>query len=421
MIATADSPEMVNDRPCVSAPRPGGTGTGHVSRVRKPASEHRPCFEGLGRSVEWDGTILAEPSICPSARELRGDVVRRPANSAPDRRAGAMTMPLNAPEGWSLGGGQPPAVIGFYLVPGFPLLSFSAAIDPLRQANRLTGRTLYRWVLISTDGAPVRSSAGVDVAVDGSIDTTPPCHLVIICAGLDTPRHYSGRMFTWLRRLRRQGCRLGAMSTGAYLIARAGLLDGRRCTVHWENTAEFQDAFPRCNLTRAIFSIDGPFITSSGGTVTLDMMLYLVEAAHGRPLAAAISEQLNHSRIRLTDEAQRMRPQAKFGITHAKLCEAIGLMEDNIETPVELAVIAGCIDLSRRQIERLFHTHLKETPSSFYARLRLERAHTLVSQSTLSLAEIARSCGYETLAHFGRMYRRRFGATPAQARRGRGP
>ncbi|MBB3770376.1 transcriptional regulator GlxA family with amidase domain [Angulomicrobium tetraedrale] len=325
-----------------------------------------------------------------------------------------------AADGWDLGGGAEPVVIGFYLVPGFPLLSVSAAIDPLRQANRLSGRTLYRWVLISADGGPVRSSAGVDVAADGSIDTAPPCHLVIVCAGLDTTAHYSRRLFSWFRRLRRQACRLGAISTGAYLLAQAGMLDGRRCAVHWEAAAEFQDAFPRCRLTRDIFSVDGPFITSSGGTVTLDMMLYIVEAAHGRPLAAAISEQLNHSRIRLNDEAQRMRPQAKFGITHANLCEVIRLMEEHIDAPLDLATLARRVALSRRQLERLFRTHLKDTPSGFYLRLRMERARTLITQSTLGLPEIARNCGYETLGPFGRMYRRQFGITPAQARRGAG-
>lgn len=329
-------------------------------------------------------------------------------------------VPLSEPSDpteWNLGGGAEPVTIGFYLVPHFPLLSFSAALDPLRQANRLSGRTLYRWVLISADGAAVKSSAAFDMPIDCSIDTAPRCDMVIICAGIDVTRNYNPRLLAWLRRLQRQSCRLGAISTGGYLLARAGLLDGRRCAIHWENAAEFQAFFPRCITTHEIFSVDGPFITSSGGTVTLDMMLYIVAASHGRALAAGISDQFNHSQIRPNDEAQRMRPEAKFGITNSKLCELIRAMEDSVDAPVDLSVLARRVNLSTRQIERLFRTHLNKTPSDFYLALRMVRARALVTQSSMALADIAQRCGYDSVSYFARTYRQQFGSSPSEARR----
>lgn len=308
-------------------------------------------------------------------------------------------------------------LIGLYLVPGFPLLSVSAAIDPLRQANRLAGQTLYRWILISEDGAAVTSSALIDLAADNSIETVPACDLVLICAGIDVDRHARGRPLAWMRLLSRRGCRLGALSTGSYLLAQAGLLEGRRCAVHWENASEFHEKFPTIHVTHEIFSVDGPFITSSGGTVTLDMMLHIIGASHGAGLAAAISDQFNHSKIRLHDEAQRMHPEAKFGINNAKLCDLIRMMEASVEAPLEVATVARRVGLSRRQVERLFRAHLGQTPSEFYLGLRMDRARTLVTQSTLGLADIARSCGYESAAYFSRIYRLQFGSSPAAVRR----
>ena len=326
-------------------------------------------------------------------------------------------MDFSSSADWNLANDSGTTTIGLYLVPQFPLLSFSAALDSLRQANRQSGRPLYRWVLISADGGPVTSSAAFDMPIDCSIDTAPRCDLVILCSGINVTHNYSPKLFAWLRRLHRQACRLGAISTAGFLLARAGLLEGRRCAVHWENATEFREAFPHCLMTHEIFSVDGPFITSSGGTVTLDMMLYIVAASHGRALAAAISDQFNHSQIRPHDEAQRMRPEAKFGITNSKLCELVQAMEDSVHAPVELSVLARRVGLSTRQVERLFRMHLDKTPSDFYLALRMMRARTLVLHTSMALCDIAQSCGYDTVSYFARTYRQHFGSSPSEARR----
>lgn len=305
-----------------------------------------------------------------------------------------------------------PISIGILLLRHFPFMTFGAALDPLRQGNRLAGRPVFKWTLISVDGAGVMASAGLTMPVDCSIDTMPHCDMVIVCAGLEHASHYSPRLFTWLRRLHRQGCVLGAISTAPFILARAGLLEGRRCAVHWEQLPLFQEEFPNCIVTNEIFAIDGLFVTCSGGTVTLDMMLYIVAACRGRPLAAAISDQFNHPEIRQQHDFQRMKPQSRFSIRHAKLADVITAMEDSIQDPVDLQVLARRVHLSTRQMERLFLLHLGKTPSAFYTGLRMARARDLILQTDLSISTVAQICGYMSTTHFARTYRAHFGVTP---------
>lgn len=311
-----------------------------------------------------------------------------------------------------------PLRVGFFLIPDFPMMTFGAALDPLRQANRIAGRRLYKWIFISTDGAPVHSSAGVPIPIDYSIADMPACDLVILCAGLNHAKAYRPAVFRWLKSLHGQGCVLGGICAGQFLIAKAGLLAGRRCAVHWELLAAFQEEFPRSVASNAIFAVDGPFITSSGGTVTLDMMLYVIAASKGRDIADAISDQFNHPEIRQQNSAQRLPAQTRFGIRNPKLLEIVKVMESSIQNPVDLQVLARRVQLSTRQIERLFIAHLRKTPSAFYAGLRMARAHDLILQTDLSIADVAEICGYMSVSRFGRMYRAHYGNTPKEVRDG---
>jgi transcriptional regulator GlxA family with amidase domain len=311
-----------------------------------------------------------------------------------------------------------PLRVGFFLVPDFPMMTFGAAVDPLRQANRIAGRALYKWNFLSIDGAPVHSSAGVPFPIDYSIVDMPPCDLVILCAGLNHTKAYKPAVFKWLRSVLGQGCVLGGICAGQFLIAKAGLLDGRRCAVHWELLAAFQEEFPRSVASNAIFAVDGPFITSSGGTVTLDMMLHVIAASKGRDIANAISDQFNHPEIRQQDSAQRLPAQMRFGIRNPKLLEIVKVMESSIQNPVDLQVLARRVQLSTRQIERLFVTHVGKTPSAFYAGLRMARAHDLILQTDLSISDVAEICGYMSAARFGRIYRAHYGSTPREVRQG---
>lgn len=314
-----------------------------------------------------------------------------------------------------------PIRIGFFLVPDYPLMTFAAALDSLRQGNRLAKRKIFEWVVISADGADARSSSGLTIPADCRAGEGARYHVVIVCAGINFTDSYDANIFAWLRRLYSEGCILGAVSTGVFYLAKAGLLEGRRCAVHWESLASFRSEFPKCFATDDIFVIDGRFLTSSGGTVTLDMMLCLIAAIEGRELAAQISDQFNHPRIRRQDDAQRMQPEDRFGIRNAKLGFVIRRMESSLSDPIEISELADSVKLSTRQLERLFRTNLNKSPSKFYIDLRMSRAKELLIRTDLAVAEIADVCGYESPSHFSRFYRQHFRESPAATRKADGP
>ncbi len=310
-----------------------------------------------------------------------------------------------------------PIRIGFFLIPDFPLMTFSAALDSLRQGNRLAKKTAFEWLLISADGGHVKSSSGLGFDADASMSGASRCDVVLLCAGINYTDAYDFNIFAWLRRIYSEGCILGAVSTAVFFLAKAGLLEGRRCAVHWESLASFRAEFPNCLATDDIFAIDGRFLTSSGGTVTLDMMLYLIAAVEGRDLASQISDQFNHPRIRRQSDVQRMDALDRFGIRNPKLGFVIRRMEATLNDPIEIAQLANSVAMSVRQLERLFQSSFNKSPSKFYIELRLLRARELLINTELAINTIADICGYESASHFSRFYRRHFKESPAVTRR----
>jgi AraC family transcriptional regulator, glycine betaine-responsive activator len=315
----------------------------------------------------------------------------------------------------------PAYTVGFYLVPDFPMMAFAAAIEPLRAANRLTGERLFEWRLYSRDGEPVRASNGIDIAVSGSIRDVVTPDLLLVCAGTRDAGTGDKEVQQWLRGLARSGTSIGGISLGAYALAYAGLLDGRRCALHWESLAAFAEQFPRIRTTTDIFVIDGDRCTCSGGTAALDMMLQVITARDGRALANDVSEQFIHPRIRGTRDQQRMAIQSRLGIANEKLIAAIALMESAGDEPREVADIAASVELSPRQLERLFAKYLHASPSRYYLQLRLDRARELLLQTTKPILDVALACGFASASHFSRCYRGVYGHRPSDERAAMAP
>ncbi len=309
-----------------------------------------------------------------------------------------------------------PEPVGFLLVPKFSLMAFTSALEPLRSANRMSGRNLYSWRVYSHDGGPVAASSGISMMPDAAISHLAHCPVMIVCAGLDVHLYREKEVFSWLRRLARQGARIGAICTGTYLLARAGLLDGYRCTLHWENVPGFVEEFPDIEVSTELFEIDRSRFTCSGGIAPLDMMLHLIALRHGHELAAAVSDQFIHDRIRAPSDDQRMTLQTRLGVRDAKLIRVISQMEANIEEPLSRVDLAASVGLSTRQLERLFHAHLGTTPKRHYLEIRLRRARQLLFHSGLSMLDVALACGFVSGSHFAKCYREHFGATPRQER-----
>ncbi len=311
--------------------------------------------------------------------------------------------------------------VSFLLVPNFSMSAFTAMIEPMRLANYTTGRTLYEWEILSRDGEPVIASNGVRVLADRGIAEAPHLENLVLCSGIDAQRFQDPAVFGWLRRWAREGTHVGALCTGAHVLAKAGLLNGYRCTIHWENLESFREEFPDLDIQPELFEIDRDRFTCAGGVAASDMMLTEIARRHGPDVAAAVSEQFMHERIREGHDNQRLPLQARLRISHPKLIQAIGEMERNVEEALTREEIAACVGLSRRQLERLFRRYLNTSPARYYLRLRLERARLLLTQSTMPVTEIAFACGFTSASHFSKCYRDMFTRTPRDERRARGP
>lgn len=316
---------------------------------------------------------------------------------------------------------QAPERFAFVLIPNFSLIAFASALEPLRLVNRQIGRELYSWQIVSQDGNPVRASNGVVVAVDQNVadvrlspgGTNPT---VILCSGAGAEHFHDRELFGWLRRADRAGATVGALCTGAHVLARAGLLKDYKCTIHWENLPGFIEDFPEIEVAADLFEVDRNRLTCSGGTAALDLMLHLIAEKHGHEVATKVSEQCLLDRIRQSHDHQRMPYRVRLGVHNPKLINAIEMMESNIEEPLNQEMLARYIGLSRRQLERLFRKHLGRTPAQYYLELRLERARHLLYQTSMPIMNVAFACGFVSASHFSTCYRQKYGRTPRAER-----
>ncbi|MCB9960054.1 MAG: GlxA family transcriptional regulator [Rhodospirillaceae bacterium] len=311
---------------------------------------------------------------------------------------------------------EAPQEFCYVLLRHFSMLAFTGAIEPLRAANSVSGLDFYRWRLASIDGQPVTASNGIPLVPDCALDEVERPDLILICAGMEPMETLTPPLINWLRRKARHGVPLAGIGTGAYAMAKAGLLDGYRCTVHWENMAGFQEIFPRLHVTANLFEIDRDRITCAGGTASLDLLLHLIGEQHGGDLRAAVSEWFLHTMARPSDAPQRMELRQRVGVSHSRLLAAIAEIEANIAEPLSRADLADRVGISARQLERLFRVHLDCTPSRYYLDVRLKRAKILLSQTSLSILEIAVACGFASASHFAKCYRAAFGRPPRQER-----
>ena len=313
--------------------------------------------------------------------------------------------------------GPPVESVGFLLIPGFALMSYAGAVEPLRAANQLSGKTLYKWWNAAPADKPALASNGAAVVPDfkfgadvGSLD------MMLVCAGGNPAAFNDRRTFSWLKKLAGRGVTLGGISGGPFILAKAGLLAGRRCTVHWEHVPALQEAFPDVQLTRSLFEFDGDRVTCSGGVAGLDMMVALITRDHGYELAAAVSDWLLHTHVREGARPQRMDLRFRLGVGDAKLLRALKAMEAHVETPLPREHLAKLAGVSLRQLERSFQSELGRGVHEHYLAVRLGRSRQLLRETSLSILEVALATGFASASQFSRAFRRSFGSTPREAR-----
>jgi len=314
----------------------------------------------------------------------------------------------------------------FVMIDNFSMLSFATAIEPLRIANRMIGRKVYSWRLLTLDGGPALASNGIRLHVDGSIKDERETvrrgekpDLVFICASMNVERFHDKGLNSWIFALDRQKVPIGALCTGAWILADAGLLDGKRCAIHWEQLPAFAEKFPEAEVYADLFEVDDGTYTCAGGTASLDMMLHMIGEDFDDNLVTQVCEQALTDRMRNPQDRQRLPLRARLGLQNTKLLFIIELMEANIPEPLSLLEIAKYAGLSRRQIERLFWRNLGRSPARYYLEIRLDRARHLLIQSDAPIVEVAVACGFVSASHFSKCYRELYGRSPQQERQQR--
>ncbi len=313
-----------------------------------------------------------------------------------------------------------PFRLGFLMFPGFPMACLTSAIEPLRAANEIMGRTEFVWRLVSETRSPVRSSAEVRFEPDVTLAEAEGLDQLYLLAPptaeFADPRHGPAR----LRWLDRTGLTLGAFSGGIFPLARAGLMAGRGCSVHWCYEAAFKAEFPDVKASEAVILREKRRVTASGAGAVFDLMLRLIEEHLGRQCMTEVACWFQHPFVRDEDASQKV-PVARTAATADRLTPpiraAIKLFESHVEDPLRIPDVAAAVEMSGRHFERLFKRETGQSPLRYYRHLRLSKARQRVLYSNDSFRDIAAAVGYPTPAPMARHYQELFGVSPKDERR----
>ncbi|MDR5824267.1 GlxA family transcriptional regulator [Caballeronia sp. LZ043] len=309
------------------------------------------------------------------------------------------------------------AHFGFVTLPNFSMIAFTSAVEVLRMANYVGRAQHYRWSIITPDGEPARASNGITVKPAMTIDETGMPDVLIVCGGWQVADYVDDKVIGLLQRAHEAGIPLGGICTGPYALLAAKLLDGYRCTLHWEDMSPVNKRFPHVRFADELFVIDRDRLTCTGGTAPLDLMLNLVGMRLGQAHAAQVSEQFIVERIRGSTDYQHIPVDARVGFSRAELVEVVRLMEANIEEPLSLDELARLVHLSQRHLQRMFKMFLSVSPTHYYLTLRLRRARELLRNTDASIARVTSVCGFHSPCHFSKAYRAQFGHAPSVERR----
>ncbi|MEZ5751007.1 MAG: GlxA family transcriptional regulator [Paracoccaceae bacterium] len=307
----------------------------------------------------------------------------------------------------------------FILVPGFTLLAFSSAVEPLRIANQLSQQPLYRWETYSVSGGLVNSSSGVAIQTSALPDGFDRRTSVMVCGGNRLASVALPPVVAAVARHSRFGGKTGGICTGAIALASAGLLEGRRFTLHWENQPGFIETFPDLSPSTNRFEFDGSVLTCGGGAAATDMMLAIIAADHGQDFATMVAEMCLRTVLAGENAAQRSSFSALMTARNPVVSGVVRLMMQNLDDPLSMEQIVERTEYSRRQLERLFLQTLGETPRRFYLHLRLDHARMLLSTTDMTLIEVATATGFSSVAHFSRRFKERFGTAPTRLKTAR--
>lgn len=313
-----------------------------------------------------------------------------------------------------------PLKLTFLALPGASIMCVASAIDPLRAANRIAGRTVFDWSIVSTDGRSPTTSSGLPVAVTGAFDGSEKNDVLAIIGGFGTRLAASSPLVAQVRRAAREARVVCGIEAGTWLLGYTGLLEGRAATTHWEDLEDFAASFPGCDVRPDRYVIDGPVVTAGGASPVFDLMLHLIRSRHGMMVALDVASVFIYDQTRAATDAQPLVSLGRLDSHDPRIAQAIRLMENHIDRPLTMAALAARLGITTRTLEKIFMASVGETPGAYCLRLRLNAARRLVLDTTESMTGIAARTGFSSAAVFSRAFARAFGQPPIRKRRGGG-
>ncbi|MBN3856890.1 GlxA family transcriptional regulator [Paraburkholderia sp. Ac-20340] len=323
---------------------------------------------------------------------------------------------------------QKPIRFGIVLLSNFTLTAFSGFVDLLRLASDegdLSRPVRCSWTIVAESLAPIRASCGIQVTPWTTFDDAGPFDYLLVVGGLlHSGPSASDATLRFIRAAAAHGATLVGVCTGAFALARAGVMDGYRICVSWFHYWDFVERFPaipEANLIAdRLFVIDRRRITCSGGRASIDVAAAILL----RHLDASIVQKAQ--RILIVDDAQRGNapqpyPPGLDPASHPKVRRAILVMEQHVANPLALTELARRVDTSVRQLERLFIAETGRSPNVYGRQMRVRMAAWMLSASDRTVADIAMSCGFSDASHLGREFRKEFDASPSAYRLARPP
>lgn len=309
-----------------------------------------------------------------------------------------------------------PHHIGFLLIDGFALMSFSAVVEPLRAANLIAEQQYYAIDYYAVDKGHAESSGGAVINATKTLSEFAHLDWLFVVAGTGSTTFQHEKVTKLLRAAANQGVALGGVSAGPALLAQTGLLENRRFTLHWEHIPEMTERFPRLLMERSLYVKDRDRFTCAGGVAPLDMMNALLTEQHGHAFARRVSDWFIHTEIRPSASPQRSSLSERYPTASQAMILAIEAMQNHIADPLDLEQLAQLTDVSTRQLNRLFREKLGSTTMAFYRQLRLQTADKLLRQSSLKIINIAQATGFISAAHFAAAFHKQFGLSPSSIR-----
>lgn len=309
-----------------------------------------------------------------------------------------------------------PISVTVLLLPESSLMSLASTLDPMRAANRAAERKVFNWKIVTFDGQAVTLTCGIQIAADAPLAPTMRGDALIVISGFNQDRHTGRKELGVFAKAARGFHAIGAVEAGPWLLARAGLLDGKAATTHWEDFEEFAAKFPDVNVRADRFVVDDNVFTSGAASPAFDMMLHLIRSRYGSSLALEVASIFVYDEAHAATDAQPLVSLGRLNDHEPRVSEAIRLMEANVDTPLTIAVIAKRLKITQRSLEIIFRKALDRSPGDFYLKLRLQAARRMVADTRLSMQDIAIRAGFGSHTAFSRMFKQVYGLSPRSYR-----